>query len=240
MKALLLGIGGALLLVSVSVGGDAPTAPVPTIKLLDRHGHVMPHRQGFEHTGGGNIDVAQPTADTLIITMSGVAVAGAHPCKDSIAVMDFDLTQCFEIALEKPEKKKLSLSAEVRVIGLLRSHTKKGVTQEAGALALVSSGTTELLTISAPAHSVCGGENLSINDRAAPVSSSVNVGNYVLHQTFHVSANQDRSLFPSKAASSEFAPDPALDPLWISYSEPFHGATKKDFGFQVTLKVALD
>jgi hypothetical protein len=41
-----------------------------------------------------------------------------------------------------------------------------------------------------------------------------------------------------KSASAEFAPDPALDPLWISYWEPFHGAGKKDFGFQVILKVA--
>ena len=40
-----------------------------------------------------------------------------------------------------------------------------------------------------------------------------------------------------KAASAEFAPDPALDPLWISYWEPFHGAIKKDFGFQVTVRV---
>jgi len=41
-----------------------------------------------------------------------------------------------------------------------------------------------------------------------------------------------------KAASAEFAPDPALDPLWISYWEPFHGAAKKDLGFQIILKVA--
>jgi hypothetical protein len=32
-------------------------------------------------------------------------------------------------------------------------------------------------------------------------------------------------------------PDPALDPLWISAFEPFHGAQKKDFGFRVTIKV---
>jgi hypothetical protein len=43
-----------------------------------------------------------------------------------------------------------------------------------------------------------------------------------------------------KGPSAEFAPDPALDPLWISYKEPFHGATKKDFGFQMTLKVVED
>jgi len=45
-------------------------------------------------------------------------------------------------------------------------------------------------------------------------------------------------LKPCKAASAEFAPEQALDPLWISYWEPFHGAAKKDFGFQITLKVA--
>jgi hypothetical protein len=28
--------------------------------------------------------------------------------------------------------------------------------------------------------------------------------------------------------------------LWISYWEPFHGAQKKDFGFQITLKVVED
>ena len=43
-----------------------------------------------------------------------------------------------------------------------------------------------------------------------------------------------------KAASAEFAPDPALDPLWISYWEPFHGANKKDFGFKVTLKASVE
>jgi hypothetical protein len=36
------------------------------------------------------------------------------------------------------------------------------------------------------------------------------------------------------------APDPALDPLWISYWEPFRGAGKKDFGLQITLRVAPD
>jgi hypothetical protein len=48
------------------------------------------------------------------------------------------------------------------------------------------------------------------------------------------------NLLTCKAASAEFAPDPALDPLWISSFEPFHGASKKDFGFQVTIKVAVE
>ena len=50
-------------------------------------------------------------------------------------------------------------------------------------------------------------------------------------------ASHPKKLLPCKAASAEFAPDPALDPLWISAFEPFHGAQKKDFGFRVTIKV---
>src|SRR5438477_8370941 len=101
-----------------------PGPPPPTITLYDRHGHVTPVRQGFSHTGGGNIDVAQPTPDVVVITMTGVAVAGPHPCKDSVAAQDFELEQCFEISLDKPADRKLKLTVEARVIGLLRSHHK--------------------------------------------------------------------------------------------------------------------
>jgi hypothetical protein len=43
-----------------------------------------------------------------------------------------------------------------------------------------------------------------------------------------------------KRPSAEVAPDPALDPLWISYHEPFHGVKKDTFGFQVILRVVPD
>ena len=55
-----------------------------------------------------------------------------------------------------------------------------------------------------------------------------------------MSACAPKCLLPCKAPSAEFAPDPALNPLWISACEPFRGAAKKDFGFQVTVKVADD
>jgi len=221
--------------------GAAPAPSGPTIVLYERHGHVTPTRDGFNHTGGGNIDIAQPAPDTLIITMTGVAVAGAHPVKDSIAAQDFDLNQVFEIALEKPEGKKLKLTMEARVIGLLRSHHhSKGSAEESGACATIALGQVQVATVCAPAHSVGCGDSLSINDHDGPVSVPITAGKYTLHEAFHVGASHPRCLLPSKAASAEFAPDPALDPIWISYWEPFHGAIKKDFGFQVTLKVAAD
>jgi hypothetical protein len=243
MRALLAGflaLGGPWAAAAAEAPAPVPV-PAPTIVLGPRHGHVTPVRQGCVHTGAGTIDVVQQAPDTVVITMYGAAVATAHPCKDSVASVDFDLEQCFEVALDRPEGRKLKLTAEARVIGLLRSHCKGGGSaEESGACATVVCGPAEVVTVCAPAHSVAGGENLSINDHDGPCSAPVAPGKYTLHQTFHVRAAHPRSLLPCKASSAEFAPDPALDPLWISYWEPFHGAAKKDFGFQVVLKVTAD
>src|SRR5437899_2103127 len=80
----------------------APSAPPATISLGPRQGRATPQRHGFNHTGGGNIDVAQPAPDTVVVTMTGVAVAGGHPAKDSLASLAFDLVQNFEVAFDKP------------------------------------------------------------------------------------------------------------------------------------------
>jgi hypothetical protein len=217
-----------------------PALPGPVIVLKERQSKVVPTRQGCNHTGGGNIDVAQPAPDTIVVTMTGVAVAGAHPVKNSMAAQDFDLTQCFEVALEKPENRKLKLVVAARVIGLLRSHhCSKGTAEESGAVT-VNSGPAALVTVPVPSHAVGAGQNLSINDQEGPVAVTVVPGPFTLHQVFHVGVQHPCSVLPCKAASAEFAPDPALDPLWISYWEPFHGANKKDFGFQVVVKAVAE
>lgn len=219
----------------------APTGPPATILLGSRHGHVTPIRQGCTHTGGGNIDVAQPAADTVVITMTGVAVATPNPCKDSVATFQFDLEQCFEIAFEDPKAKRAKLTLEGRVIGLLRTHRKAGGSVEQGpGIVAVSCGSVGLLAVTVPPHSVAGGENLSVNCREGPVAVPVLPGKYELHEKWAITAAHPKCLLPCKASSAEFAPDPALDPLWISYWEPFHGAAKKDFGLQVTIRVAPD
>jgi hypothetical protein len=97
-----------------------------------------------------------------------------------------------------------------------------------------------VLTVCIPPHAVSGGENRSVNCKEGPLGVPVPPGTYTLHQSFGIRATHPHSLAPCKAASAEFAPDPALDPLWISYWEPFHGASKKDFGLQVTMRVAAE
>jgi hypothetical protein len=215
----------------------APAGP-PSITLYERHGHVTPHRAGFQHTGGGNVDVAQPTPDTLIITVTGAAVAGPHPCKDSTAAQDFDLSQCFELVMDKAEGKKIKVTMEARVIGLLRApHHSEAVAEESAACATIAASHATVVTVCAPPHSVACGESLSINDHEGPVSVLLPPGRYTLQETFHVGVSCPHCLY-GKAGSAEFAPDPAIDPLWISYWEPFHGANKKDFGFQVVIRVS--
>jgi hypothetical protein len=224
--------------VNITVTNAPPSSPDVSIRLLDRQGQATPLRQGFSHTGAGNMDVAQPSPDTVVITMTGVGVAGGHPCKPSVAAFDFNLEQCFEVVFEKASVKAARISLEGRVIGLLRSHCKGGGSAEEGSgCATILAGEVPLLNLCMPGHTATGGENLSINDHAGPVNGPILAGKYTLHQIFHLAASHPKSLLPCKAASAEFAPDPALDPLWISYWEPFHGAVKKDYGFQITLKV---
>ena len=224
--------------VTINVAPAAPAAPPASFILGPRHGHVTPTRQGCTHTGGGNIDVAQPSPDTLLITMSGVAVAYGSVC-DAYAAQNFDLEQAFEVSFDNPKLKKAKLTMEARVIGLLRTHGKADTASYDHACSGVVSGPTSLVSLCVPPHSVSGGESLSVNDHAGPFSVPIVAGKYCLNQTFVVSATAHKCLL-CKGPSAEFAPDPALDPLWISYKEPFHGAIKKDFGFQVILKVAED
>jgi len=233
--------GSLMLLAAVTASAQSPQAlpAAPTITLFERHGHVTPHRSGFQHTGGGIIDVAQPSPDALVITMQGVAVAGPHPCKDSFAALDFELNQCFEIGLDKPAGKKVNLKLEARVIGLLRAGSGAGGLAEVSGTVGVSTGHAEIISLPVPSHAVSGGENLSINDHEGPAAVLLPPGRYTLHQVFHVGARYPWRLC-GKAASAEFAPDPGLDPLWISYREPFHGANKKDLGLQVILRAAVN
>jgi hypothetical protein len=224
--------------VSITVAPATPTAPPASFTLGPRHGHVTPTRSGRAHTGGGNIDVAQPSPDILIFTMTGAAVAYGSTC-DASASQNCDLEQEFQISFDNPKLKKAKLTLEGRVIGLLRTHGRNDTASYDNACAGVSIGPSPLVSVCIPAHAAVGGENLSVNDHSGPFSVPISPGKYCLRQTFVVSVLAHKCLL-CKGPSAEFAPDPAIDPLWISYHEPFHGAIKKDFGFQVVLKVSED
>ena len=185
--------------VTITVTQAAAPSPPASIILGAAHGHVTPTRCGFTHTGGGNIDVAQPTSDVVVVTMTGVAVAGAHPCKDSLAAMSFDLAQSFEISFDNPKLKRAKLVLEGRVIGLLRSYEKgRRTAGEGPGCATILANDMSLATLCVPQHGVSGGENLSLNDHEGPVGVPISPGKYTLVQSFVVSAAHPHSLRPAR------------------------------------------
>lgn len=247
MRALLPGLV-ALIAVLPVAAVDEPknSAAEPPVSLVlgSGQGTATPFRQGPSHLGGGNIHVTQPAPDTISVTMTGVVVAKGHPFKDSEAGFVFDLSQGFDVAVHSPKVKGAKLVMWTRAVGLLRCEGKwcrhgASAGTSAPAEAAVLCGPVSMMALSLPPRSVGCGEHLSVHDRAGPVWVPVLPGGYVLHQSFGIAASRGRS-WCAKAASAEFAPDPALDSDWISKREPFHGAAKKDFGFQVILKVIAD
>ena len=225
--------------VTITVQQAAPATPTVSLQLDDRHGHVVPVRCGFTHTGGGLIIVATPDTDTIVVTFTGVVVAGAHPCKDSSAQMNFDLNQVLEVNWDSKDVKACKVTMDGQVIGVLRSECKGGGSAEEvnGNFTLSGEG-CDTLSLAVPPHSVAG-DNLGVNCHGGPVSASIKAGKYVLHGCWTIGATHPRGLCPDKAASADFDPA-ALDPLWISYWEPFHGIGKTAFGLQVTLKISDD
>jgi hypothetical protein len=151
--------------------------------------------------------------------------------------MAFDFDQCFEVSFDDPKVKTAKLTLEGRVIGLLRGE-KKGCAEYTDACASIACPPADLVAVCVPPHNACDCNSISVNDHDGPKMVPVAPGKYTLHQTFNISAHSDSALH--KRPSAEFAPDPALDPLWITYFDPFHGVKKDTFGFQVILKIVPD
>lgn len=235
--------GLSSLLSLVTLVAAIQAQPPVIVKLGDRHGHGVPHRNGCTHLGGGNIEVEQPAPNEVLILMRGAAVATGHPFKDSQAEMRFELDQDFRIVFREPEKVKAAkLTMEGKLIGLLRSqpgrheHPGRGTAGCGSACAELICADQVLADICVPPHNVGGGENLTLNCQKGPVCISVVPGCYRLHQTFTLRAAHPCCVVPCWPASAEFAPG-AVNAKWIGYWEPFHGANKSKFGFQVSLRV---
>jgi len=216
--------------VTITVTQAAAASPNVTITLGARSAQAVPCKGCLAHSGGGNIDVQTPSPDTVVITFTGAAVA----CMCT-AGFDYSLDQCLCVVFEKTDVKLAKVTLEARVIGLLRGKCKKGCATVGEGHASLTCGPTALVSVATPAHSACGCQSLSINDHDGPACAPIGPGKYDLHVCWHLDANSCIG-----KSSAEFAPDPAIDPIWISYKEPFHGAAKKDFGLQITLKVAED
>lgn len=219
---------------------DKDMDPPVSIVLGGRQAAANPWKTCCARTGGGNVRVVQAEPDTVVFTMTGAA-ATARVGLCSSAQFAFELEQCFEIAVADPKIQKVRLSLTSQVIGVLRSKScsacgHAGVAEICTpAHVAVHSETMPVLNLTLPPRSVCCGENLSVNDREGPISVVIPPGRYTLRQIFGIVAGQGKGLLSS--ASADFSSGDVFKEEFLGQKEPFRGIAKREFGFQVTLRV---
>lgn len=230
---------------TVPVFGQSPPQPSVYITLTDRDGNAHPVRCGHALTGGGTINVTQPTPDTIVVTLNGVAAASSQPFTQSSAAMKIVLDQCFQVRFADPKVKFAKLAMGVRVNGLLRNERGEGSAQLEEAFAALRANGSDILAVSIPPKSLCSlpkqerrcRHGLAVSASRGPVCVVVPEGKFTLHQTFGISVQRNKGCLPWRS-SAEFAPPPCLPASWVGYGDPFGGVDKTNFGFQVVLKVS--
>jgi hypothetical protein len=226
-------------------------SPRPPVEFVVAPGEAsaVPIKKGVSWANGGVIDVAQPNATTLIVTMSGITATNADLLCKSIANYDFQLTQAIGINFNSKRVVGAKLSLEGRVIGLLRTNHEYytrhcgnshcGIAETHPATATVTNEAGEIASLALPARQASGCDDLSVYNHEGPFCVPVICGKYVLHETWGFGTTHPA--FFCRGASAEFAPQPqhyrGANSYWFEHFEPFNGSATKDFGYQVVLKL---
>lgn len=232
---------------------DAMTAsPRPAVELVVMPGEASatPLKKGIAYVNGGVIDVAQPNPTTIVVTMTGLTAVNADLLCSSVANYQFDLVQCFKVAVNSKRVQASHLTLEGRVIGLLRSdHShhagccfhhlckKCGTAEAMPATAAISCGSQPLVSLTLPARTASDCQDLSIYNHEGPLETMVPAGTFTLHANWGFGVTHPA--FHTRGASAEFAPQPSYVPesYWFSEFRPFNGLATRDFGYQVIIKV---
>ena len=224
-----------------SAGQPAATgrlpAPLVSLRLGSRTATARPFRVSSRKTAAGTITVSQPTANVLVATMMGVAVAPPYLCQKSVSGVDFDLDQCFEIVLPAGVAS-ARLTIEAEMIGFLSGQGTCMARSSAGtdpATACITADCHELLAVALPAQFVSHNEVMLVNCQETSPPVSVGPGKFQLHQHWQITADHPCTLFSGKYPSAEFSRDSGLNPRGLLNWAPYAGADKRTFGFRVRL-----
>jgi hypothetical protein len=222
---------------SAQSAGGAGEPVTAKIALGPREGAAHPTGCGRTATGGGNIYVAQPAPDTVVIRMAGNVAACGNLLVSANASIDFRQDLQFSVEFSHPGHTG-QLIMESKIIGVLSckgTHAAVGLT---GATASITCGPNAITTLPMPPRTVGSGESFALNSSQGPICAPIYGGCYQLHQVFGVFANQQGGGVCGKAVA-EFSPTP-LSPTWTGPSYPFQQVDKTDFGYEVTLRVVPD
>jgi hypothetical protein len=210
-------------------------APRYSITLGARDACVTPCTRNRARADGGIIDVQAPAAGVLNVTMTGTPAADSYLGCTSSAVQTFRLVQEFEVSCSDPSVNTVSLALESTLVGYVRSFRKAGACARlAGVTVTPASWSGSPLTLSHPALCVSGTEGRLCNQHLPPVQGPpMPLGRYVLVADFVLDATA--SGICNAHAVADFSPDTSLPADWVRTRDPFQGASKKSFGFTMTL-----
>jgi hypothetical protein len=244
-RSLLLAALAALLGPATLFAAEPPAGPAYQIVLRSRNAEVTPTRSNGAETGGGSIVVEQPEPNTIVITMSGAAVAGSD-CHGSSASLDFNLEQELDIIPTRAGVRPPRIGMVARVVGTLqvtdpgKCGRACGTAEQGPAAACLALDGTHLLSVSVKPSSVACGQESSINHLNGPVESSAVAGSYCLTGSFHLGVTQGNGVWNRQAAVADFDPAPQLDGFWADALKPFRAVPRKEFGFRIVARVVED
>ena len=223
----------------------SPAGPAYQIVLRSRTAVATPNRTKDAQTGGGSIMVEQPDPNTIVVTMGGSAVVGSD-FHGSSAEINFDLEQDLDIIPTRKGIRPPRIGMVGRVVGTLQvtdpgKHMKGcGTADQGPASACLTSGGTSLLSLSVKSTAAGNGNESSVNLREGPVEAPAATGAYRLSGSFRIGASQGKGVWHRQYAVADFDPAPQLDGFWSDALKPFRAVPRRDFGFQLILRVVED
>jgi hypothetical protein len=236
----------AVFMPALAVAADAPVeAPAYQIVLRSRTAEANPTKTKDAQTGGGFVLVQQPEPNTILVIMTGSAVAGSE-FHGSSAAISFDLDQALEILPTRKGLRPPRIGMLGQIVGTLNvtdlgKHNKGyGSAEQAQGTASLDMGNTELLTVCVKGASAAAGNSVSVNTREGPIEMVGSAGAYRLRQSFSISASQGHGIFNRQYAVADFDPAPQLNDFWADALRPFRAVVRKDFGFRLALRVVED
>ena len=223
----------------------APAGPAYQIVLRSRTAVATPNRTRDAQTGGGSIAVEQPDPNTIVVTMGGSAVV-VSDFHGSSAEINFALEQDLDIIPTRKGDAASRVGMVGRVVGTLQvtdpgKHGKGcGTADQGPASAVLTTGATSLLSLSVKSTTVGNGQESSVNLREGPVEAQAAAGLYRLTGSFRIGVTQGKGVWHRQYAVADFDPAPQLDGFWSDALKPFRAVPRRDFGFQLILRVVED
>jgi hypothetical protein len=221
----------------------APTGPAYQIVLRSRSAEATPNRTRDAQTGGGAVVVEQPEPHTIVVKITGAAVAGSECHGSSHAGIDFDLEQDFDIIPVRKGVRPPRVGMVGRVVGTLqvtdpgKCGKACGTADQGPATACLVSGGASILDLVVKPSSIACGSEVSVNHRTGPVEAPAAVGSYCLKASFRIGVTQGKGVFHRQFAVADFDPAPQLDGTWADALRPFRAVPRRDFGYQLILRV---